>query len=135
MSRQDETIRYSTVVTRVGALVPDFVEKGILIFFGEGAPAELHEFSVLHEPEVTSGGLAAGDVVELDGHAFPVLAVGAVANDNLVNIGHVDLKFNGETTPPLPGDVCLPRQTPPMLRPGSTFRVSRPAATEVDRDG
>lgn len=119
--------RYATVVTQVGALVPDFVEKGILVFFGEGAPAELHDISVLHRPDVQEGGLAVGDILILDEHRFPILAVGHVANDNLVNLGHIDLKFNGETTPPLPGDVCLPKETPPLLAPGSIFRIVGPS--------
>jgi PTS system glucitol/sorbitol-specific IIA component len=120
---QSEQTRYATVVTQVGSLVADFVEKGILIFFGENAPAELHEISVLHRPDIEVGGLAVGDVVILDDHAFPILAVGHVANDNLVKLGHIDLKFNGETTPPLGGDVCLPKETPPKLAPGSIFRI------------
>lgn len=122
-STQAQIVRYSTTVTQVGALVPDFADKGMLIFFGENAPAELHDMSVLHRPDVADGGLVVGDVLILDEHEFPILAVGHVANDNLVNLGHIDLKFNGETTPPLGGDVCLPKQTPPNLEPGSTFRV------------
>lgn len=115
--------RYATTVTKVGSLVPDFVEKGILIFFGENAPAELHDISVLHSPDVTVGGLSVGDVLVLDDEEYPILAVGHVANDNLVNLGHIDLKFNGETTPPLGGDVCLPKRVPPTLKSGSVFRV------------
>lgn len=118
-----QVVRYSTTVTQVGSLVPDFAEKGMLIFFGENAPAELHDMSVLHRPEITAGGLTAGDVLILDDQEFPILAVGHVADQNLVNLGHIDLKFNGETTPPLGGDVCLPDITPPTLAPGSTFRV------------
>lgn len=126
--------RYTTVVTHVGAQVPDFAEKGILIFFGKDAPTELHDFSVLHKPEVTSGGLQVGDLILLDGHAFPILAVGSVANDNLVKIGHIDLKFNGESTPPLPGDVCLPQQTPPTLAPDSTFSVVTPPVRKTPKE-
>ncbi len=123
--------RYATTVTQVGSMVPAFVEKGMLIFFGENAPAELHDMSVLHRPDVTVGGLSVGDVLVLDDHQFPILAVGHVANDNLVNLGHIDLKFNGETTPPLGGDVCLPKEVPPTLKPGSTFRVVAPAPQDI----
>lgn len=122
-STRARIVRYSTTVTQVGGLVGDFSEKGMLIFFGENAPAELHDMSVLHRPDIAEGGLSVGDVLILDDHEFPVLAVGHVANDNLVNLGHIDLKFNGETTPPLGGDVCLPKQTPPTLVPGSIFRI------------
>lgn len=126
MATTDRAVRYATTVTQVGSLVPDFADKGMLIFFGANAPAELHDMSVLHDPEVTVGGLEVGDVVVLDDVEFPILAMGAVANENLVNIGHIDLKFNGATTPPLPGDVCLPDNPPPTLAVGSTFRVLTP---------
>ena len=123
MRATESDTRYATVVTQVGPLVRQFVEKGMLVFFGESAPKELHDFSVLHRPDVSTGGLSVGDVIVLDGHRFPILAVGSVANDNLVNLGHIDLKFNGEDTPPLAGDVCLPKTVPPNLVVGSTFRV------------
>lgn len=118
-----EGLRYDTVVTRVGSLVPDFREKKLLIFFGEGAPEELHDISVLHEPVARSGGLTVGDVVILDEHELRVLAVGSVAEANLLNLGHIDLKFNGLHSAPLPGDVCLPDVLPPQLTPGSRFRI------------
>ncbi|MBT0566042.1 PTS glucitol/sorbitol transporter subunit IIA [Williamsia sp. CHRR-6] len=124
----DNTVRYDTAVTRVGSMVADFVEQKILIFFGEGAPEELHDISVLHQPVVNVGGIQTGDVLLLDEHEFEVLAVGAVANDNLVNLGHIDLKFNGKTSAGLPGDVCLPDVVPPLLIPGSRFRIVSAAA-------
>jgi PTS system glucitol/sorbitol-specific IIA component len=117
-------IRYDTVVTAVGALVPEFTAEGILVWFAEGAPSELHEFSVLHAPTVATGGVVPGDEVRLDGVVFRVLAVGAVANENLVNLGHLDLKANGSTTAPLPGDVCVEALALPELGPGSRLTIS-----------
>ena len=52
--------RYATTVTAVGAEVAEFITHGILIWFAEGAPEELHFFSVLHQPTVTAGGVRAG---------------------------------------------------------------------------
>ena len=56
-----ETIRYSTTVTSVGLLVPDFIGQGMLIIFGDGAPAELHDLCALHTPDVKDGGVRPGD--------------------------------------------------------------------------
>jgi PTS system glucitol/sorbitol-specific IIA component len=129
-------LRYSTVVTAVGAQVPDFVTAGVLVWFAEGAPEELHEFSVLHRPTVTEGGVAPGDVVHLDGVALRVLAVGAVANDNLVQLGHLDLKANGATTAPLAGDVCVEQAPLPAVLPGSRLEiVAGPAEAATGRSG
>ena len=46
------TVRYATTVTQVGALVPDFLAQGMLIIFGEKAPAELHDLCALHRPDI-----------------------------------------------------------------------------------
>ena len=49
--------RYATTVTAVGEQVAEFVGQGLLIWFAEGAPEELHFFTVLHRPTVTTGGV------------------------------------------------------------------------------
>jgi PTS system glucitol/sorbitol-specific IIA component len=125
----DPAVRYDTVVTAVGSMVPEFVEAGVLVWFGEGAPEELHDFSVLHRPTVTAGGVEPGDEVRLGDTVFTVLAVGPVANDNLVNLGHLDLKASGETEPPLPGDVCVDKVPLPEVRPGTRLTITGKAGS------
>ena len=120
--------RYATTVTAVGEQVPEFIGQGLLIWFAEGAPEELHFFSVLHRPTVTTGGVRAGDVVRIDDTAFRVTAVGEVANDNMVNLGHMDLKANGAAEAPLPGDICLEELPLPEPRPGTTLVIEGEAA-------
>jgi PTS system glucitol/sorbitol-specific IIA component len=120
--------RYATTVTAVGEQVPDFIGQGLLIWFAEGAPEELHFFTVLHRPTVTTGGVRPGDVVRIDDQAFRVTAVGEVANDNMVNLGHMDLKANGATEAPLPGDICLEELPLPVPRPGTELLIEGEAA-------
>jgi PTS system glucitol/sorbitol-specific IIA component len=115
--------RYATTVTAVGEQVPEFIEQGLLIWFAEGAPEELHFFTVLHRPTVTTGGVRPGDLVRIDDKEFQVTAVGEVANDNMVNLGHMDLKANGASEAPLPGDICLEELPLPEPRPGSTLVI------------
>jgi PTS system glucitol/sorbitol-specific IIA component len=126
--------RYATTVTAVGEQVAEFVSSGLLIWFAEGAPEELHFFSVLHRPTVTTGGVRPGDLVRIDDKAFRVTAVGDVANENMVNLGHMDLKANGATEAPLPGDICLEELPLPEPRPGTTLVIEGDAAqAEPDR--
>jgi glucitol/sorbitol PTS system EIIA component len=125
----DPAVRYDTVVTAVGSMVPEFVEAGVLVWFAEGAPEELHDFSVLHRPTVTAGGVAPGDEVRLDDTVLTVLAVGSVANENLVNLGHLDLKASGETEPQLPGDVCVDKLPLPDVRPGTRLTITGKAGS------
>jgi glucitol/sorbitol PTS system EIIA component len=124
-------IRYATTVTAVGDEVAEFVSQGLLIWFAEGAPEELHFFSVLHRPTVTTGGVRPGDTVRIDDQAFRVTAVGAVANDNMVSLGHMDLKANGDTEAPLPGDICLERLPLREPRPGTTLVIEGEASEAV----
>ena len=123
--------RYATTVTAVGEQVAEFVDHGLLIWFAEGAPEELHFFSVLHRPTVTTGGVRPGDTVRIDDQVFRVTAVGEVANENMVNLGHMDLKANGDTEPPLPGDICLEKLPLPSPRPATTLVIEGEAEEAV----
>ena len=120
--------RYATTVTAVGEQVAEFIGQGLLIWFAEGAPEELHFFTVLHRPTVTTGGVRPGDLVRIDDKAFRVTAVGEVANENMVNLGHMDLKANGAVEAPLPGDICLEELPLPEPRPGTTMVIEGEAA-------
>lgn len=118
---------YSTTVTAVGELVSDFRDQGILVFFGEGAPIELHEFSVLHKVEISQRAPEVGDLIRINSEdfseEFQVLAVGSVASDNLLNLGHLDLKANGLTEAELPGDVNVEARPLPMIKVGDKLEV------------
>ena len=120
--------RYATTVTAVGEQVAEFVGQGILIWFAEGAPEELHFFTVLHRPTVTTGGLRPGDLVHIDDKAFRTTAVGDGATANMVTLGHMDLKANGADEAPLPGDICLEELPLPEPRPGTTLVIDGEAA-------
>ena len=116
-------IVYSTTVTAVGELVPDFAEQGVLVFFGENAPAELHEFSIIHTPDVQTRAPQVGDTISLADNTYNVLAVSSVASDNLLNLGHLDLKANGLTEPEMPGDVNVEATSLPVVKIGDRLIV------------
>jgi PTS system glucitol/sorbitol-specific IIA component len=116
-------IVYSSTVTAVGELVPDFAEQGVLVFFGENAPLELHEFSIIHTPDVLTRAPQVGDTITLANNEYNVLAVGSVASDNLLNLGHLDLKANGLTEPEMPGDVNVEATMLPTVQIGDRLIV------------
>ncbi len=127
------TTVYESTVTAVGSQVSAFLEHGILIFFGDTSPAELHDISVLHRAAVADDGPRPGDTVHLGAASLEVLAVGDVVRDNLLNLGHLDLKADGLTEAKLPGDVCVPKGEIGLLAIGDSFRITRPANdTEQD---
>ena len=117
-------IVYSTTVTAVGELVSDFADQGVLVFFGEDAPIELHEFSIIHKPDVIDRAPQVGDTITLQENVYNVLAVGSVASDNLLNLGHLDLKANGLTEPEMPGDVNVEAVSLPKVNVGDRLIVT-----------
>jgi len=118
-------VKYETTVIGTGELLQEFVNEGILVFFGKEAPEELLETAVVieHKTEPTAD-VIPGDIIELGSHSFPVLAVGPVANDNLRNLGHLVIKFNGLEEPEMKGDVCVPEGSIPALTQGTTIRIT-----------
>ena len=132
MTGSDSAVLYESEVTQVGGQVEAFLGHGLLIFFGDGSPAELHDISVLHKATVAEDGPQAGDLIEVGATRLEVLAVGPVVRDNLLNLGHLDLKADGRTEAKLPGDVCVRTGDLPLLQVGDAFRITRPPTSSKD---
>jgi len=116
-------IKYQATITAIGPLVAEFIEHNILVLFGETAPEELAEFSIIHDGKELKEPIRVGDVFYLGDSKFPILAVGKVASENLATLGHLILKFNGESEPELPGDVCVEAKPLPKIEMGLKFRI------------
>jgi PTS system glucitol/sorbitol-specific IIA component len=116
-------IKYQARITAIGPLVSEFVDAGILVFFGKTAPPELAEFSILHDGTHLEGAVVPGDRLCLDAHVYRVLAVGDVASKNLDTLGHLVVKFTGATVAQLPGDLCVEAAPLPKLELGMSFRI------------
>lgn len=117
-------VKYEATVTHIGPLTREFVEAGILVLFGESAPEELREFAILHDGRTLHAPLAPGDTLHIASETFRLLAVGEAANSNLANLGHLVLKFNGQTTPEMPGDVCVEARPLPAIDVGVRIQVT-----------
>lgn len=122
-------IKYQASVTAIGEQVAEFTSHGVLVLFGQSAPKEVADFSVLHDGNNTEVELVSGDLVWIGETSFRVLAVGDVVNKNLRALGHLVLKCNGQTSAELPGDVCVEIKTLPDVKIGMTIRVETPIET------
>jgi len=116
--------KYEMRVVEIGPLVSEFIAAGILVFFKLGAPPELAEFSILHEPSDFFEDVQTGDEVVVGDQVFRVTAVGEVANKNIRDLGHLIMKANGRTSPELPGDVCVESKDLPPIEIGMTIRIA-----------
>lgn len=118
-------MKYQARVTFVGPMASEFLRESIAVLFSQDAPEELREFAILHDGQQLAEPIVVGDVFEIDGEAFKVLAVGPVANENLANLGHLALKFNGEADIEMPGDVCLENKPIPPIKVGTMIYVKQ----------
>ena len=116
---------YESTVTAVGEQVAAFLDHGMLIFFGHDSPAELHDMSVRHQVTVAEEGPQPGDTIVLGEASMELLAVGPVVGENLLNLGHIDIKANGQNEAKLPGDANVAKQPLPLPSPGDAFRILR----------
>lgn len=115
--------KYEMHVVEIGPLVSEFIEAQILVFFKVGAPPELAEFAILHEPSAFFEALCPGDQIVIGADKFQVTAVGEVANNNIRELGHLVMKCNGRTSAELPGDVCVEDRPLPQIEVGMTIQV------------
>lgn len=116
-------IKYQGKIISIGPLVDEFKQAGILVFFGKNAPEELVEFSVIHDASELVEPLSVGDSIFLGEEQFRILSIGEVANTNLTNLGHLILKFSGETEARLPGDVNVELKPVPEIKVGLEIKI------------
>jgi PTS system glucitol/sorbitol-specific IIA component len=99
---------YLTEVKEIGPEVAEFLEARLLILFEVGAPPELAEIAVLHEPiSRREAPPEAGDVLTIGPLEFRITAVGSKAWQNIEDLGHAVFKFSGSREAELPGEIQL----------------------------
>ncbi len=99
---------YLTEVTELGPEVAEFLEAGLLILFQAGAPPELAEIAVLHEPiSRREAPPEPGDVLAIGHLEFRITAVGSKAWQNIQDLGHAVFRFSGSAEAELPGEIHL----------------------------
>jgi glucitol/sorbitol PTS system EIIA component len=130
---------YLTEVKELGPEVGEFLEAGYLILFEIGAPPELAEMSVLHEPASRrEDPTATGDVLAIGPREFRITAVGDKAWKNIQELGHAVFVFNGAAEVEMPGQICLEEQGAEDLgnavRPGTRLEIKAGAKTTAAAD-
>ncbi|OMQ21786.1 PTS glucitol/sorbitol transporter subunit IIA [Serratia oryzae] len=113
---------FQTTITRIGGYARDALLDDMLITFREGAPADIEEYCFIHQHGITAGDLQVGGIMELGENRYPITAVGEVATQNLRELGHVTVRFDGETQAEFPGSIHVTGPTPGDIPLGSTFK-------------
>ncbi|AHG19005.1 PTS system glucitol/sorbitol-specific transporter subunit IIA [Chania multitudinisentens RB-25] len=113
---------FQTTIIHIGGCARDALLDDMLITFREGAPADIEEYCFIHQHGNTAGDLQVGGAMELGGHRYPITAVGAVASQNLRELGHVTVRFDGEAQAEFPGSIHVIGPTPTDIPLGSTLK-------------
>jgi|GEM_PF-28545 len=112
--------KYRAKIVAIGKYSSEFTSEGVLVFFGKSAPEELQEYALVHDREdpPESGDIVPGNLIKLGDLEVPILAVGSVVNENIRNIGHFVIKFNGLEEPEMDGDITVPAVDIPEIAEG-----------------
>ncbi|HBH14638.1 PTS glucitol/sorbitol transporter subunit IIA [Leclercia adecarboxylata] len=116
------TVIYQTTITRIGQSAADALSDQMLITFREGAPADIEEFCFIHCHGELSGELRPGSQLTLGDARYPVTAVGDVAEQNLRELGHITLRFDGQTAAEYPGTVHVAGPVPQAVTAGCVLK-------------
>lgn len=116
---------YSTVVTKLGESVNEFLDQGMLITFKDNAPAELAEYCVLHSENDLKQDIQAGDVLSIGKNSYQILAVGSAVNKNLESLGHITFNFNGDEEVDMPGTLSLEQKEIQPIQVGDQIKIER----------
>ena len=116
------TVIYQTTITRIGQSAADALSDQMLITFREGAPADIEEYCFIHNHGELAGTLQPGAELQLGEQRYPVTAVGEVAEQNLRELGHITLRFDGQPQAEYPGTVHVEGPVPQAVTPGCTLK-------------
>lgn len=100
---------FSSKIVEIGSLVEEFKQENLLVLFGNDAPPELADISVLHVPEEDNGHkLVEGSTLSIGNNEYHIVQVGSEANENFDTLGHVSIYFSDdENTEILPGAILV----------------------------
>lgn len=114
---------YETQINNVGSAVSDFLGEKMLILFGENAPLELADYCLSITVNEIKEKIKTGDTLELGESRYKITAVGNAVEQNLSSLGHITLKFDGSTTPELPGTLYLEEDLINEVNVGDTIKI------------
>jgi PTS system glucitol/sorbitol-specific IIA component len=98
---------YTTKVVEVGSDAEAFLAEQTAITFAGDAPEALRPYCFIIEKADLVGDLAVGQGLRIGDQQWTITALGAVAQTNLANLGHVTLVFDGAAEPRMPGAVHI----------------------------
>jgi len=98
---------FNSRITAIGPEVAAMAEEGLVILFADGAPPELAEVSVQHKEvsPVSKAAPKAGARIRLGSATATITAIGPMAWDKAIDMGHIVFSFTGGDASDRPGEI------------------------------
>jgi glucitol/sorbitol PTS system EIIA component len=122
MPKDMKTI-YENKVKDIGLLANSFLEEKMVILFGTEAPQDLKDFCFNIEVVNADGEIQEGQKLFINNEKFKITSVGNLVQRNLTTLGHITLRFDGSTTPELPGTLYLENKEIPAIDLGTELKI------------
>ncbi len=110
---------YSTQVVDIGNEAQAFKAVNMLIFFGNEAPDALRSSCFIINVEPLLNDIEVGQTIKIGNESYRITAVGNEVNRNLTNLGHMAVKFTGDTTAGMPGSIYVEKKAFPKIKKGT----------------
>ncbi|MDD4570133.1 MAG: PTS glucitol/sorbitol transporter subunit IIA [Tepidanaerobacteraceae bacterium] len=116
--------KYEVTVTAIGEMAKKFFSQNIIVLFTKKhMPLEMKDISVMHNGGELLEDIKTGDKLCLADRIYTITAVGGNVNNNLKLMGHVCLKFDGKSTPEMPGDIHVKGIEAPTIELGEIITI------------
>lgn len=114
---------FHTTVRSIGSEADLFKEEKLVILFGKEAPEALADYCYTIEVNATTGEIEVGQSVIFDNQSYQITSVGNLVRSNLEKLGHITIRFDGSTTPELPGTLYVEEKEMPNIIIGTNVTI------------
>lgn len=114
---------FETEVISIGSEAELFKDEKMVILFGKNAPDTLKDYCYNIKVNPVDGSITTDSILIIGESSFKVTAVGDVVQKNLEELGHITIKFDGSTSPELPGTLYVEEKELPELAIGTHVTI------------
>ena len=125
---------YSTKVVELGGQVADFIAaaKMIIMFEESMALPELRDACVMHTGNKLDDMIKPGDIYKIGNAEFKIIKVGSEVQKNLMNLGHITVKFDRGKGDVLEGSLHVEDKPIPEIKVGDELAIYKAAEESAD---
>lgn len=112
------SLQFKATITDIGCLAKESLEDNMIILFNQSVPEDVGDYCFIHDQGKDVGIISTQSTLLIAEKDFVVTAVGCAVSQNLANLGHITIKFDGLLEPEQPGTVHVIGTCPDALNIG-----------------